>query len=163
MQSVLDHSTWIMNLTAANANPSKDPVWFELYRAKNEYALVDMNPHQMSNLFQRLVDDDDFLRRYYKQVSVLQIDRAAVNGVFDDAGTFIKRRMSCCTPIATSSASVTCCAASSRPISGTRVIALISTDVWPEGTENFKRKQIKDIFLKIADYFASVSAHWCRR
>ena len=67
LQAVLDHSTWIFNLTAANIQgPGRNPVWFEFYQAKNEYGLADLSPKSMDNFFQRMLTDDALFLRYYK-------------------------------------------------------------------------------------------------
>ncbi|XP_032779473.2 sphingomyelin phosphodiesterase [Daphnia magna] len=65
--AVLDHSSWIMNLTVANAqDPSIDPVWFELYQAKRDYALTDLSPRSMDAFYQQLVTDDALFQMYFE-------------------------------------------------------------------------------------------------
>lgn len=67
IQAVLDHSSWIMNLTVANAqDPSIDPVWFELYQAKRDYALTDLSPRSMDAFYQQLVTDDALFQMYFE-------------------------------------------------------------------------------------------------
>ncbi|XP_046446658.1 sphingomyelin phosphodiesterase-like [Daphnia pulex] len=63
--AVLDHSSWIMNLTVANADPSISPVWFELYQAKQDYGLTDLSPRSMDVFYQRLVTDDALFQLYF--------------------------------------------------------------------------------------------------
>lgn len=56
-----------MNLTDANLKGSEvDPVWFELYQAKQEYGLDDLSPQSMDALFQRMVTDDALFQLYFK-------------------------------------------------------------------------------------------------
>ncbi|XP_046645796.1 sphingomyelin phosphodiesterase-like [Daphnia pulicaria] len=65
--SVLDFNTYIMNLTDANQKGSEvDPVWYELYQAKQEYNLTDLTPQSMDELFQRMKADDALFQLYYK-------------------------------------------------------------------------------------------------
>ncbi|KAK4010699.1 sphingomyelin phosphodiesterase [Daphnia magna] len=65
--SVLDFSTFIMNLTEANQRGSEAaPVWSELYQAKQEYGLTDLTPQSMDMLFQRMLTDDALFQLYFK-------------------------------------------------------------------------------------------------
>ncbi|XP_046446656.1 sphingomyelin phosphodiesterase-like [Daphnia pulex] len=65
--AVLDINTYIMNLTDSNLKGSEvDPVWFELYQAKQEYGLDDLSPQSMDTLFQRMVTDDALFQLYFK-------------------------------------------------------------------------------------------------
>jgi hypothetical protein len=58
-----------MNLTDANQQGSEvDPVWFELYQAKQEYKLTDLTPQSMDDLFHRMKADDALFQLYYKCV-----------------------------------------------------------------------------------------------
>ena len=67
IQAVLDFNTYIMNLTDANLKGSGvDPVWFELYGAKQEYGIDDLSPQSMDTLFQRMVTDDALFQLYFK-------------------------------------------------------------------------------------------------
>jgi len=71
--AVLDHSTWFMNLTAANLNADllgsqSDPVWEELYQARAEYGLTDFSPQQLDDFFNRLVSDTQLFQLYFKYV-----------------------------------------------------------------------------------------------
>jgi sphingomyelin phosphodiesterase len=67
MQAVLDFNTYVMNLTDANLKGSEvDPIWFELYQAKEEYELADLTPQSMDELFQRMLTDDALFQLYFK-------------------------------------------------------------------------------------------------
>lgn len=60
-----------MNLTDANLKGSEvDPVWFELYQAKQEYGLDDLSPQSMDTLFQRMVTDDALFQLYFKYTQI---------------------------------------------------------------------------------------------
>ncbi|XP_057370154.1 sphingomyelin phosphodiesterase-like [Daphnia carinata] len=64
---VLDYSTWMMNLTLANLRgPTHLPEWFELYQAKKEYALTDLNPNTVDSFFSRMLDNDALFQLYFK-------------------------------------------------------------------------------------------------
>ena len=67
LQAVLDFVTWAMNLTAANGlGSSVDPVWFELYRAKQEYDLEDLSSESMNAFFHRMLADEELFQRYFR-------------------------------------------------------------------------------------------------
>ena len=56
-----------MNLTDANLKGSEvDPIWFELYQAKEEYGLADLTTQSMDELFQRMLTDDALFQLYFK-------------------------------------------------------------------------------------------------
>jgi len=68
---VLDHSTWFMNMTAANleaAQPDsqRNPTWEILYEARKDYGLENLRPQQMNDLFNRMVSDSSLLQFYYR-------------------------------------------------------------------------------------------------
>lgn len=67
IQAVLDFNTYIMNLTDANLKGAEvEPVWTELYQAKQEYGLTDLSPQSMDALFQRMLTDDALFQLYFK-------------------------------------------------------------------------------------------------
>ncbi len=56
-----------MNLTVANEfGANRDPVWFELYQAKKEYGLADLSPASMSDLLDRMLNNDSLFQLYVK-------------------------------------------------------------------------------------------------
>ena len=67
---MLDHSTWIMNLTASNANPEKNPIWKEMYSARSQYRLTDFSPQQMDLFYQQLASDKDLFNLFFKYVEL---------------------------------------------------------------------------------------------
>lgn len=57
----------MFNLTAANELASaKEPEWFELYQAKNEYNLIDLSPSSMDELMQKMLTNDHLFQLYFK-------------------------------------------------------------------------------------------------
>lgn len=71
--AVLDHSTWYMNLTAANLAAKSatnklelDPEWEELYQARAEYGIADLSPKQLDDFLNRLVSDNALSQLYFK-------------------------------------------------------------------------------------------------
>jgi len=69
--AVLDHSTWYMNLTAANLGAKSmksDPQWEELYQARAEYGLKDLSPEQLDGFLNRMVSDRALSQLYFKYV-----------------------------------------------------------------------------------------------
>jgi len=68
---VLDHSTWFMNITAANMNVSSpgshsEPIWAELYQARADYGLENLRPQQLDSLFHRMISDKDLAQLYFR-------------------------------------------------------------------------------------------------
>ena len=49
--------TFIMNMTVANANPSKLPEFYELHDWLHEYNLTDMSPRSIKDFSERLYND----------------------------------------------------------------------------------------------------------
>jgi len=68
--AVLDYITWYTNLTEANANPDRDPLWETLYAARAEYGLSDLSPSSVDAFVNRLATDqalyDLYLRNFNK-------------------------------------------------------------------------------------------------
>jgi len=63
---ILDHHTWIMDLEAANANPSKAPPWYLLYSAKSAYKMRDLSPLSWQVVVERLQTDGEVFNMFYK-------------------------------------------------------------------------------------------------
>lgn len=56
-----------MNLTEANLRgPEQDPVWSELYQAKEEYGLTDLSPSSIESLIQNMLKDEALFQRYFR-------------------------------------------------------------------------------------------------
>ncbi|KAK9968276.1 hypothetical protein ABG768_002610 [Culter alburnus] len=65
---VLDHKTFILNLTLANNRPSKpdpSPIWTLLYRASEAYNLSTLFPSDMDGLTKVMVNDDRVFQRFW--------------------------------------------------------------------------------------------------
>lgn len=67
---VLDHETYILNLTEANHSPGsgkpvQDPKWELLYRAREAYALPSLFPADFDTLMQTFVKDDRFFQKFW--------------------------------------------------------------------------------------------------
>lgn len=61
---VLDHETYILNLTQANA-PGGSPSWKRLYRARETYGLPDAMPASWHNLVYRMKADEQLFQTFW--------------------------------------------------------------------------------------------------
>ncbi|XP_041055851.1 sphingomyelin phosphodiesterase [Carcharodon carcharias] len=61
--SVLDHETYILNLT--EANESVNPKWVLLYRLREAYRMETVFPADMDNLISLFLRDDGLFQRYW--------------------------------------------------------------------------------------------------
>lgn len=68
---VLDHETYILNLTEANQKPGtggfpeKDPKWSLLYRATKAYGLASLFPADYDRLIQTFINDDPVFQKFW--------------------------------------------------------------------------------------------------
>lgn len=62
---VLDHETYILNLTEANHSPEKDPKWTLLYRATDTYGLSTLFPSDCNGLIRTFINDDPVFQKYW--------------------------------------------------------------------------------------------------
>ncbi|XP_077155095.1 sphingomyelin phosphodiesterase isoform X1 [Ranitomeya variabilis] len=62
---VLDHETYILNLTEANRKPSVTPQWTLLYSALNTYNLKSSYPSDWDQLVQRFFQDDLLFQTFW--------------------------------------------------------------------------------------------------
>lgn len=68
---VLDHETYILNLTEANHSPDAphspepNPKWTLLYRATEAYGLSSMFPYECNGLIRTLINDDRVFQRFW--------------------------------------------------------------------------------------------------
>ncbi|XP_067889077.1 sphingomyelin phosphodiesterase isoform X2 [Heterodontus francisci] len=60
---VLDHETYILNLT--EANESMNPKWVLLYRLREAYGMDTVFPADMDNLISRFLRDDRLFQKYW--------------------------------------------------------------------------------------------------
>ncbi|CAM5073512.1 unnamed protein product [Natator depressus] len=61
---VLDHETFILNLTEANA-PGAEPRWQPLYRARQAYGLPSLFPADWDRLLRRFQADEQLFQRFW--------------------------------------------------------------------------------------------------
>lgn len=67
---VLDHETYILNLTEANNHtrapgPDPDPKWRLLYRASEAYGLSSLFPSDCDGLIRTFLEDDRVFQRFW--------------------------------------------------------------------------------------------------
>ena len=69
---VLDHETYILNLTEANhspgvqlSTPEQNPKWKLLYRATQAFGLTSLYPSDHDSLMQAFVKDDQVFQKYW--------------------------------------------------------------------------------------------------
>ncbi|XP_067633003.1 sphingomyelin phosphodiesterase-like [Eurosta solidaginis] len=63
---VVDHETWIFNLTEANVNgESQEPNWFKEYEFSTEFT-ADLSPAGIDKLLDEMADKPDILRKYWR-------------------------------------------------------------------------------------------------
>lgn len=62
---VLEHETFILNLTKANASPRKQPVWERLYGTREAFGMDTAFPAAWDNLLQRLLNDDGLFQKFW--------------------------------------------------------------------------------------------------
>lgn len=65
---VLDHETYIMNLTEANASPEAEPVWKAEYSAKSAYGMASLQPQEWDRILRKMEDNDVLFDRFYRSV-----------------------------------------------------------------------------------------------
>lgn len=56
-QQIIDHETWIFNLTEANLNPSESPKWFKEYSFKDAFNLSDLSPKSLGEMLENWKND----------------------------------------------------------------------------------------------------------
>ncbi|KAE8628367.1 hypothetical protein XENTR_v10007483 [Xenopus tropicalis] len=62
---VLDHETYILNLTEANARPGQDPRWTLLYRALETYGMKSAFPADWELLTRRFLQDERLFQTFW--------------------------------------------------------------------------------------------------
>lgn len=63
LQRIVDHDTWIFNLTEANSHPDDSPKWFKEYSFKDAFDLPDLRPKTIGEMLQRWKGDTDQLKK----------------------------------------------------------------------------------------------------
>jgi len=64
--NVLDHETWIYNLTEANENAHLPPRWFPLYKATQAYGIPNVLPNNLNAFVHRMSSDINAFNEYYR-------------------------------------------------------------------------------------------------
>ncbi|KAM4697277.1 sphingomyelin phosphodiesterase [Discoglossus pictus] len=62
---VLDHETYILNLTEVNARPKEEPRWTFLYSALKTYNMTSVYPADWDDLVQRFLKDDRLFQTFW--------------------------------------------------------------------------------------------------
>ncbi|XP_066444653.1 sphingomyelin phosphodiesterase [Eleutherodactylus coqui] len=62
---VLDHETYILNLTEANKKPNEVPQWSLLYSALSTYRMKSAYPSDWEDLVQRFIHDDQLFQTFW--------------------------------------------------------------------------------------------------
>src|SRR5581483_6953055 len=64
--NILEHETWIYNLTEANSNPSIPPRWYRLYKATEAFEIPDLSSQSLHNFVQRMSYNSTAFDTYYR-------------------------------------------------------------------------------------------------
>ncbi|XP_049514206.1 sphingomyelin phosphodiesterase [Dermacentor silvarum] len=65
-QSLLDHHTYLLNLTVANAQPDMPPRWELEYSARAAYNLTSLEPQQWDAALAKMEHDDELFNKFYR-------------------------------------------------------------------------------------------------
>ncbi|XP_069157313.1 sphingomyelin phosphodiesterase isoform X2 [Procambarus clarkii] len=63
-RNVLDHETWVMNLT--HANKYDNPYWYKLYSARQDLQLPSLEPQHWDQLVKKMASDPELFNKYYR-------------------------------------------------------------------------------------------------
>lgn len=63
---IVNHETWILNLTASNDNPKNEPVFSQILDAQTHYKVSSMVPEEVHDFIKRMVCDDELFLAYQK-------------------------------------------------------------------------------------------------
>lgn len=67
LQKVLNHESWIYNLTAANlASDDSRPEWFKMYSFKDDYGIASVSPVDLDALVRKMVKDEKLAYKYFE-------------------------------------------------------------------------------------------------
>ncbi|XP_075551077.1 sphingomyelin phosphodiesterase-like [Dermacentor variabilis] len=64
--AVLDHETYLMNLTEANVDPQREPRWHLEYAAKAEFGMQSLEPAEWDDLLNKMELDDKLFDKFYR-------------------------------------------------------------------------------------------------
>lgn len=65
MQQVIEHETWIYNLTEANLNASSSPKWFREYTFTDAYNVTNLSPASLDELMTSFASNRDLISTYW--------------------------------------------------------------------------------------------------
>ncbi|KAL3206823.1 hypothetical protein MRX96_010605 [Rhipicephalus microplus] len=64
--SLLDHDTYLLNLTTANAHPDMPPKWELEYSARDAYNMTSLQPQQWDAVLRKMEHDDKLFDKFYR-------------------------------------------------------------------------------------------------
>ncbi|KAL1469999.1 hypothetical protein MTO96_040735, partial [Rhipicephalus appendiculatus] len=64
--SLLDHHTYLLNLTTANAHPDMPPKWELEYSARAAYNMTSLEPQQWDAVLRKMEHDDKLFDKFYR-------------------------------------------------------------------------------------------------
>lgn len=76
LQSVIDHETYFMNLTAANTYG--DPRWQLLYRARRDLGMKSLEPKDWDNFVHRMARDPALANKWFRWVYVYSDEQKCI-------------------------------------------------------------------------------------
>lgn len=65
LQQVIDHETWIYNLTEANLNATISPNWFREYTFTDAYNVTDLSPASLDELMTTFALQPELISTYW--------------------------------------------------------------------------------------------------
>lgn len=72
-QEVLDHETWIFNLTEANQAPDSPVKWFKEYSFKEFYQIPDLSPDTLNDMVtNKWMKQDSLMTRVSSNCSLME-------------------------------------------------------------------------------------------
>ncbi|XP_046396231.1 sphingomyelin phosphodiesterase-like isoform X2 [Ischnura elegans] len=63
--NLVDHETWIFNLTEANQNPTQSPRWYRSILATKDFGVASLSPNDLYQHTLRMVEDEALFQRMY--------------------------------------------------------------------------------------------------
>lgn len=66
LQSVVDHETWIADISDANRIRANHLSWFKLYSAKEAYGMTSLNPGTWDDLIMSMYKNKQLFNMYYR-------------------------------------------------------------------------------------------------
>jgi len=62
---MMDHETYVYDLSAANAGQNGQPSWYKLYNMKEAFGLDSLRPADLYDMVVKMVTDDALFQKYY--------------------------------------------------------------------------------------------------